>query len=130
MESNASALPEREAAFCESLASDLGSNDGFRRQAVPSLLYRYFVAMQDSLSAVLGRMKPGAPYALIVGHNHTVLSGKRRDIDTPSHLASLASHVGWDVEEMVPLQTYKRFGLHSSNAVAAETLVLLRKGVD
>ena len=126
MRSNESSIPAREMSFCTSLVQDLGPNDGFRRQAVPSLLYRYFVAMQSSLSAVLRRMKPGAPYALIVGHNHTILSGRRRDIDTPSHIASLADHVGWHVEELVPLQTYQRFGLHSSNAVAAEALLILR----
>jgi hypothetical protein len=63
-------------------------------------------------------MKPGAPFALIVGHNHTVLSSIRRDIDTPSHLKGLAVSVGWKIEEAVELQTYQRYGLHSANAVA------------
>ena len=72
--------------------------------------------------------RKGAPYALIVGHNHTVLSGVRRDIDTPSHLVSLAQSAGWLLEEAVPLQTYPRYGLHAVNAVEAETLLILRNG--
>jgi site-specific DNA-methyltransferase (cytosine-N4-specific) len=104
----------------------LGDDDGFRRQAVPILLYRYFVAMQQSFNAIRRIMRPRAPFALIVGHNHTVLGGIRFDINTPTHLASIASGAGWDVEELIPLQTYRRYGYHMSNAVEAETLIMLR----
>ena len=44
-------------------------------------------------------MRPSAPFALIVGHNHSVLGGVRYDINTPAHLASIASGVGWTVKE-------------------------------
>ncbi len=71
-------------------------------------------------------MRPGAPFALIVGHNHTVLGGVRHEIDTPTHLAGLAADAGWTVEELLPLQTYRRYGYHVSNAVRRETLVIFR----
>ncbi len=71
-------------------------------------------------------MKDQAPFALVVGHNHTILGGNRYDIDTPKHLASLAKNVGWILTETIPLQTYRRFGFHVTNAVAAETLLILR----
>jgi hypothetical protein len=70
--------------------------------------------MRDAFRAIGALMKPGAPFALIVGHNH------RRDIDTPSHLKGLAVSVGWKIEEAVELQTYQRYGLHSANAVAID----------
>jgi len=124
---NGAQLPESAAQFCITLQNALGESDGFRRMAVPTLLYRYFAAMQASFKAVRGVLKAGAPYALIVGHNHTVLSGARFEINTPAHLARIAEHVGWRVEEFVELQTYRRFGLHMSNAVAAEKLLILRK---
>jgi site-specific DNA-methyltransferase (cytosine-N4-specific) len=120
-------LPEAELNFCARLASSLGPSDGFRRQAVSGLLYRYFAAMQASFAAVHKQLKRGAPYALVVGHNHTVLGGKRFDINTPAHLAALAKQSGWIVDEMIPLQTYQRYGYHMDNAVAAETLLLLRR---
>jgi hypothetical protein len=126
MLSNTSELPASEAKFCVDLQASLGSNDGFRRQAVPALLYRYFSGMSGSLKAVRAVMKPRASFALIVGHNHSTLGGKRTDIDTPRHLANLARHVGWEIDELLPLQTYRRYGLHASNAVEAETLLLLR----
>lgn len=124
--SNAAGLPAAEAQLCTDLLDALGPNDGFRRQAVPALLYRYFAAMKGSFHSVRTVIKPGAPYGLIVGHNHSTIGGVRRDIDTPSHLANLAVSAGWQLDELIPLQTYRRYGYHVSNAVAAETLILLR----
>jgi len=126
LKENTERLPETEAALCLQLQDSLGESDGFRRQAVPTLLYRYLASMRDGFRAIRKAMKPGAPFALIVGHNHTVLSGVRHDIDTPAHLTSLAHCTGWTVEELVSLQTYRRYGYHVGNAVRAETLVILR----
>ena len=80
----------------------MGATDGFRRKAVPTLIYRYMAQMRDGFVSVRKLLRKEAPYALIVGHNHTVLSGVRRDIDTPSHLASLAKSVGWTIDETNP----------------------------
>lgn len=119
-------LPSKQTEFCRSLAKAIGPSDGFRRLAVPGLLYRYFSDMLDGFRSVSKHLRPSAPYALIVGHNHTVLGGIRKDIDTPMHLASLAEAAGWEIEEAVPLQTYRRYGLHAVNAVETETLLILR----
>jgi site-specific DNA-methyltransferase (cytosine-N4-specific) len=123
---NADRLPSNQAAYCIKLADSLRPQDGFRRQAVPFLLYRYFADMHASFQAVRTSMKEGAPYALIVGHNHSILGGVRFDIDTPHHLSELALHAGWKVEETIELQTYHRYGYHMDNAVSAESLLLLR----
>lgn len=125
--SNEAELPDQEYELCIKLEDLLGEEDGFRRRAVPSLLYRYFASMKANFSSVNRLMREGAPYALIVGHNHTTIGGVRHDIDTPEHLSRLATAVGWKVEELIPLQTYRRYGYHVSNAVAAETLIILRK---
>ena len=126
MQANEAGLPEAEAALCRQLQAAIGAEDGFRRRAVPVLLYRYFALMQRSFRAVRGVMRQKAPCGLIVGRNHTTLGGIRHDVDTPTHLAALAASVGWSLDEMIPLQTYRRYGYHMSNAVKAETLVLLR----
>lgn len=128
MLNNAAGLPDAQAELCLELQRALGPHDGFRRKAVPSLIYRYFHHMGETFRAVRRCLKPEAPFALIVGHNHTVLGGTRFDIDTPAHLAALAAHKGWAVREVTPLQAYQRYGLHASNAVKAETLVVLRAG--
>ena len=126
LQGNAAKLPAAQAKLCWELQQGLGKGDGFRRQAVPVLLYRYFAAMKASFGAVRAMVKPGAPYGLIVGHNRTTIGGVQHEIDTPMHLASLADAEGWQVDELIPLQTYQRYGYHASNGVSAETLVLLR----
>lgn len=119
-------LPLEQLKFCRALAAALTEKDGFRRQAVPLLLYRYFGAMRQAFVGVKKAMKKGAPFALVVGHNHTTLGGVRFDIDTPRHLADLAVDAGWSLDELLPLQTYQRYGYHAANAVRAEALILLR----
>lgn len=123
---NLDALPEEQAEYCRMLQAALTEDDGFRRQAVPMLLYRYFSGMADAFRGVRNCMKDGAPFALIVGSNHTVLGGQRFDIDTPKHLAAIAEACGWRHEETLSLQTYHRYGYHMNNAVNAEGLVILR----
>lgn len=125
LETNADLLPKPEAEYCLRLARALSSDDGFRRQGVPSLLYRYFANMQRAFVSVRSVVKRNGKFALVVGHNHTTLGGKRFDIDTPHHLASIAASCGWKIDELIPLQTYRRYGYHVENAVAAETLLIL-----
>ena len=126
LQDNTDNLPTPQAQICVELQHALGEQDGFRRKAVPVLLYRYFTSMKSSFAVVKTMMKQGGLYGLIVGHNHTTIGRVRREIDTPAHLASLASSEGWQVEELIPLQTYRRYGYHVGNAVAAETLIILR----
>lgn len=123
---NAAGLPKAQADYCRMLQRALGEGDGFRRQAVPLLLYRYFAGMAQVFTAVRPLMRKGAPFALIVGGNHTILGGKRFDINTPQHLAEIARSSGWTHAETVPLQTYQRYGYHMDNAVTAEAMVIVR----
>ena len=126
LRSNDANLPTQQAKYCRTLQAALTDADGFRRQAVPLLLYRYFAGMAEVFRTLRPLMKEGAPFALIVGSNHTVLSGRRFDINTPEHLADIAESCGWQHVETVPLQTYQRYGYHMSNAVNAEGLVIVR----
>lgn len=123
---NRGGLPKEQSDYCRMLHAALTEDDGFRRKAVPLLLYRYFVAMAEVFRSVRSCMKDCAPFALIVGGNHSVLGGERFDINTPRHLAQIASSSGWIHEETVPLQTYQRYGYHMNNAVNSEGLVILR----
>ena len=126
-QSNADTLPGEVARFCRLLHEALGPRDGFRRIAVPGLLYKYFVDMRATFRAVSSVLKPGAPFALVVGHNRTTLGGRRFEIVTPQMLARIARVESFSVAEITPLQTYQRYGLHSHNGVSAEALVVLRK---
>jgi DNA modification methylase len=126
MNSNSTSLPNEHIEYCKNLANQVSKDDGFRRKAVPNLLYRYFSDMFMTFDTVSNVIKSDGFYALIVGTNRTTLGGKTFIIDTPGLLRSLAENMGWKVQEMLPLETYKRYGLHSNNAIQQETLLVLK----
>ncbi len=124
---NADRLPTKALRFCRNLALSVGGSDGFRRKAVPQLLYRYLLGMREMFAEVANLLVPGARFYLVVGHNHTTLNGTRIDIDTPQLLTQLLDDTGLRVDRRLELQTYKRYGLHQRNAVNREELLVLQK---
>ena len=126
MANNEADLPDELYSLVCEMQSSLSDSDGFRKQAVPVLLYRYLSEMKSMFLNVSTMLKNGAPYALIVGHNKTTLGGKRFFLNTPELLAKLAQSCGWDTEEIIPLETYKRYGINSKNAIGEESMLVLR----
>lgn len=126
LSTNADNLPRNMHSFCVQLQVALTPDDGFRRTAVPSLLYRYLVSMRQAFRSIAAMTAPGARGAFIVGHNHTVLGGKRFDIDTPQLLSELATACDFVDVERMPLDTYQRYGLHYRNSISKEELLLFR----
>lgn len=124
---NLNGLPPNIYDFYTSIERAVSENDGFRRRAVPYLLYRYLSDMQEVFNNVFRVLRKKAPFALVVGHNQTTLGGRKFLINTPELLKEIAVNCGWLHEESLPLQTYQRYGLHMNNAVKTETLLILRK---
>lgn len=124
---NSKQLPENVHLFCLNLYNKLNSNDGFRKRAVPSLLYRYFFQMKNMFEKVGQKLKPDCHFALIVGHNHTTIGGSRTDIDTPELLVKIAKSVGLELTENTPLEVYHRYGINSQNAVNKESLIVFKR---
>lgn len=124
---NSKDLPEEVHVFCKNLFKKLSSKDGFRKKAVPSLLYRYFFQMKNMFETVQQKLKPNSHYALIVGHNHTTIGGTRTYINTPELLVEIAKLIGLELSENTPLEVYHRYGLNSQNAVNKESLIVFRK---
>lgn len=102
-------------------------NAGFRRRDVPALLYRYFASMGAAMSTWAAHMQPGQRAVLVIGRNRTGPKDHQITIDTPHLLADLASSRGFKPVELIPLQTWPRFGLHADNAVDAEEAVILEQ---
>ncbi|HPR92418.1 MAG TPA: RNA methylase, partial [Candidatus Dojkabacteria bacterium] len=127
MTRNLDEVPQEVYSFCVYLQEKLGPEDGFRRKALPSLLYRYFARMRYSFLVLNKYFKKDAPYALIVGSSHTVLNGQKIAIDTPNMLKILSENVGWRCEDFLELDTYKRFDLHQKNSIKTEKLIVLRR---
>lgn len=127
LKENGCNLPEQIHIFCMNLLNKLEDSDGFRKKAVPSLLYRYFNDMQVAFEAVLHQLKKNKYFALIVGHNHTMIGGYRTEINTPELLTHLGEKIGFRVHEVTKLEAYQRYGLNSSNAVQSESLIVFKK---
>lgn len=127
LERNEHSLPAEIHTFCTMLQQRLKATDGFRKQALPSLLYKYFHEMLLSFRQVHRLLKPGKYFCLIVGHNHTNIGGSRVDIDTPIFLSTLGQVAGFSLHELTELDAYQRYGIHSSNAVQKESLIVFRK---
>ena len=126
MANNEAELPEELYSLVCEMRLSLSDTDGFRKQAVPVLLYRYLSEMKRMFLNVSTMLKNGAPYALIVGHNKTTLGGKKFFLNTPELLATLAQSCGWVIEEIIPLETYKRYGINSKNSIGEESMLILR----
>src|SRR3989338_2663728 len=127
LDKNTDGLPFELHSYCMKLKSFIGKDDGFRRKAVPSLLYLYFVGMGNVFENILPYFKKNAPLALIVGHNSTTLGNKLFNIDTPNLLLNLALSKGWKEKEITKLQTYKRYQLHKKNSINEESLIIIQR---
>lgn len=112
--------------FCISLQNKLTEKDGFRKQNVPIMLYKYFAEMSQMFSAVYSLLKDNSKYCLIVGYNKTKIGGDTL-IDTPYFLSKEAERIGFQVEEIFQLEAYQRFDLHQKNAITSEALIVLKK---
>lgn len=127
MITNQAHLPEEIFDLIGQINNCLSDKDGFRKQAVPTLLYRYFSDMKQMFIRVNSLIRSRGHYCLIVGHNKTTVGNTTFRLDTPKLLSILAENCGWVVNELLPLQTYKRYGLNSKNSINHETLIILQK---
>ncbi len=100
---------------------------GFRRAAVPPLLYRYFAQMRGSLTSWARHLRSGEKAVVVVGRNRTGPAGAQVAIDTPTLLGWCAEQVGFEVADQHVLETWPRFGLHAANAVQGEDALVLRR---
>lgn len=101
-------------------------SDGFRRQNMPFLVYQYCRDMNQMFGEVRKLLKRNSSYILVVGRNKTTLGNSEFSLDTPGLLVSLAEQVGFSFQEKIELDTYQRFGVHQSNSIKSETMLILR----
>lgn len=128
LESNADRLPVEVVEVCTRIAArNASEGSGFRRNAVPALLYRYFAHMTQAFGSWAEVLKPGEYAVLVVGSNRT---GGRLDpieIDTPKLTAACAMNRGFESVEILPFEIWARYGIHSKNGVPGESAVVLRR---
>jgi site-specific DNA-methyltransferase (cytosine-N4-specific) len=98
---------------------------GFRKRNMPVLLARYFNSIREVLLETTGLLRPNAFSFWVVGKNRTEVNNRWIDIDTPRWIASIGSSLGLLVR-LEQLNTYQRFGLHHSNSIRDEYLVVFK----
>lgn len=113
--------------LCNAMLAALKDTDGFRRQAMPFIVYRYFSDMKIMFENVYTMLKKDGLYALVVGHNQTTLGGRLFDLDTPTYLKMIAEESGFEAIKDIKLDVYKRYDLHKANSINSERLIILKK---
>lgn len=128
IEENAEDLPDRVHSFVREMLDTVRASDiGFRRRNTPALLYNYFSDMQDNFRAVREVVESGCPYALVVGVNKTSPDGENETvIPTPDFLRQIGVECGFEEIAVKELDTYQRYGIHHSNSITDEKLIVLR----
>ncbi len=125
---NADEMPSALTSLLDDIhARNADSGAGFRRLAVPSLLYRYFVGMAKAMTAWSEVLARGESAVLIIGHNRTTAGGQQIDIATPDLLGEVAISRGFEVRELIRLETWPRYGLHSANGVPGEDALIIAR---
>ena len=128
MRDNADSLPDDVVELCARIERrNEAQGAGFRRVATPALLYRYFTDMTAALRSWAQVLSSDERAVLVVGSNRTGGHVDPIEIDTPSLTAHCAERVGFELEELIGLQVWPRYGLHARNGVAGESAVVLRR---
>jgi len=104
-----------------------GTDVGFRRQNLPSLLSKYFFDMKAVFATYTRLQRPGSPAYVVVGSNHTVAGGQRVEIETDKYLAELGESVGLIVDEQIPMEMLTSRDIFKNNTGSAETIICFRK---
>ena len=104
-----------------------GTDAGFRRQNLPSLLSKYFFDMKEVFKTYTRLLKPGAPAYVVVGNNHTVADGQRVEIETDEYLAELGESVGLIVDEKIPMEMLVSRDIFRNNTGSAESIICFSK---
>lgn len=104
-----------------------GTDAGFRRLNLPSLLSKYFFDMKKIFETYTRLLRPGAHAYVVVGNNHTVAGGQRIDIETDDYLAELGDSVGLYIEDKIPMEMLVSRDIFRNNTGSAETIICFSK---
>ena len=128
VEHNRANVAEEVWRLCKALKDAFApGSDGFRRQNMPAVVYRYFAGMTRSMAMSKRYLRKGGWLAFVVGTNRTSLGGNEFLIDTPALLAATGEHVGLELAEMHDLDVYYRYDIHSRNSIREERLLIMRR---
>ena len=103
------------------------SSAGFRRQNLPSLLYKYFSDMGKVFEGMFRLLKKGSDAFLVIGNNHTVAGDVRVNIDTVELLRDLAELSGFQTVDQLDMEMLTPRNIFKKNAIESECILHFRK---
>lgn len=106
---------------------NLGSDAGFRRHNLPSLLAKYFFDMRFVFTGIAQILKSGATAYIVVGNNHTIAGGETVEIRTAELLGEIAETIGLKPIEHIPMEMLLSRDIFKKNAIPSETILSFRR---
>lgn len=100
---------------------------GFRRMNLSTLLSKYFFDMRDVIWQMYELLRIGGTMFLVVGSNRTKAGNEPVVIDTPDHLAMIASEIGFQQSDDVAMEMLVPRSIFRKNAVKSERILKFEK---
>ena len=121
-------LPEPTSDMIEKIDSlNREGSVGFRRMNLAALLSKYFFDMRDVVQQMHELLRIGGTMFLVVGSNHTKAGTEPVVIDTPDHLAMIASEIGFEQSDDVAMEMLVPRSIFRKNAVKSERILKFEK---
>jgi hypothetical protein len=99
---------------------------GFRRENLPTLLYRYFADMKAVLERAAETLLPRALCAIVVGDSFTLAGDERFRIRTADFLCAIAGELGFTLDERIEMGGQAAYLPHQRNGIPGEEILRLR----
>ena len=127
-ETHRALLPRKTRALIQRIdALNKAGDVGFRRRNLSALLAKYFFDMRDSMRQSFALLKPGGTMFLVVGNNRTTAGGQPIEIRTAEHLGSIASAIGFQMEDNIAMDMLVSRDVFRKNAMRSEQILRLDK---
>ena len=121
-------LPKSTQTFVQELLMAVRADPsaGFRRQQLPSVLWRYFLGISHVMNEIKPRMKRGSHLWFVLGNSQTKIGGKKWLVPTTREFIAIATASGLDIVEEIPITVTREDLAHSRHSITKNTIVHLR----
>lgn len=100
---------------------------GFRRDNMPSLLWRYFMDMKENLLQITTVLKRGSKAFYVVGDSRTNAGGNWTRIKTCKGIQQIGEMVGLQSTEVINIDVTRENYKHIKNAITKNQVIIFKK---
>lgn len=102
-----------------------GSDVGFRRRNLPSLLAKYFFDMKNVFEQIKKMLKSDSYAYVVVGNNSTMNGSKKINIPTDEFLEDIAKQVGFKILPEINMELLSSRDIFKKNRGSKEKIIRL-----